>query len=162
MDEDNNAEDSLSSVGEKTEDGETEEEEEEDEEEEGERGEEEEDDNKEDSKKLPEKQVTGDDDRTDTQIHSKAVTSADDTPPLILSRTLVDLPNDVIQPDLGNIRDNNSEDVRNRVVNDLAKQRARQQSKHNSKRNIQRVGRPKGSKAKQDTRVKMDKNGVWE
>ncbi|KAF8523090.1 RIO1 family-domain-containing protein [Hysterangium stoloniferum] len=54
-----------------------------------------------------------------------------------------------------------SEPVRDKVVTDLTKERARQKSKYNSKRSTQRVGRPKGSKAKQDTRVKPDKDGVW-
>ena len=39
---------------------------------------------------------------------------------------------------------------------DLSKRRARQKEKYHSKRNTQRVGRPKGSKAKQDDRVKID------
>jgi RIO kinase 2 len=48
------------------------------------------------------------------------------------------------------------------VSSDLGKQRSRQQKKYHSKRSTQRVGRPKGSKAKQDTRVKLDRSGVWE
>lgn len=50
-----------------------------------------------------------------------------------------------------------------RVANEVAKQRARQQRKYHSKRGAQRIGgRQKGSKAKMDTRVKRDKSGVWE
>ncbi|KAH7931056.1 RIO1-domain-containing protein [Leucogyrophana mollusca] len=51
--------------------------------------------------------------------------------------------------------------IRDKVSTDLAK-RARQQRKYHTKRGAQRAGRPQGSKAKQDTRVKLDKSGVWE
>ncbi|KAF9242874.1 RIO1 family-domain-containing protein [Melanogaster broomeanus] len=54
-----------------------------------------------------------------------------------------------------------SSDVRERVATDLAK-RARQQKKYHSKRGAQRVGRPHGSKAKQDKRVKLDRGGFWD
>lgn len=47
------------------------------------------------------------------------------------------------------------------VSSDLSRQRARQKQKYHSKRGAQRAGRPKGSKAKQDNRVKMDNSGVW-
>ncbi|KAG2159934.1 RIO1 family-domain-containing protein [Suillus bovinus] len=50
---------------------------------------------------------------------------------------------------------------RDKVASDLAK-RSRQQKKYHIKRGAQRAGRPQGSKAKQDTRVKLDKSGVWE
>ena len=52
--------------------------------------------------------------------------------------------------------------IKDIVSSDLTKQRARQQQKYHSKRGAQRIGRPKGSKAKQDNRVKMDKSGFWE
>lgn len=48
------------------------------------------------------------------------------------------------------------------VSSDLTKQRARQRQKHHSKRGAHRVGRPQGSKAKQDTRVKADTSGFWD
>ncbi|KAG2366599.1 hypothetical protein BDR07DRAFT_1395880 [Suillus spraguei] len=50
---------------------------------------------------------------------------------------------------------------RDRVASELTK-RSRQQKKYHTKRGAQRAGRPQGSKAKQDTRVKLDKSGVWE
>lgn len=50
--------------------------------------------------------------------------------------------------------------MREKVATDLAK-RARQQRKYHTKRGAQRAGRPHGSKAKQDQRVKMDKDGFW-
>lgn len=53
-------------------------------------------------------------------------------------------------------------DIKDIVSSDLTKQRARQRQKHHSKRGAQRVGRPEGSKAKQDTRVKADKSGFWD
>ena len=52
-------------------------------------------------------------------------------------------------------------DVRERVATDLAK-RQRQQKKYHTKRGAQRVGRPQGSKAKQDQRVKLDRGGIWD
>jgi RIO kinase 2 len=52
--------------------------------------------------------------------------------------------------------------IKDIVSSDLTRQRARQRQKYHSKRGAQRIGRPKGSKAKQDTRVKLDKSGVWE
>ena len=51
--------------------------------------------------------------------------------------------------------------MRDRVASDLAKH-SRQQRKYHTKRGAQRAGRPQGSKAKQDTRVKLDKSGIWE
>jgi RIO kinase 2 len=54
-----------------------------------------------------------------------------------------------------------AEDVRERVATDLAK-RQRQQKKYHTKRGAQRVGRPQGSKAKQDQRVKLDRGGIWD
>lgn len=50
---------------------------------------------------------------------------------------------------------------RDRVASDLAK-RSRQQKKYHTKRGAQRAGRPQGSKAKQDTRIKVDRSGIWE
>ena len=55
-----------------------------------------------------------------------------------------------------------AQEIRSKVVIDLSKERARQRSKYNSKRSTQQVGRPKGNKAKQDNRIKLDKSGVWE
>lgn len=54
-----------------------------------------------------------------------------------------------------------AEDVRERVATDLAK-RERQQKKYHTKRGAQRVGRPQGSKAKQDQRVRLDRGGIWD
>ncbi|KAG6850495.1 hypothetical protein H0H93_012496 [Arthromyces matolae] len=52
--------------------------------------------------------------------------------------------------------------IKNIVSNDLAKTRAAQQRKHHSKRGARRAGRPQGSKSKQDTRVKLDRSGMWD
>jgi len=52
--------------------------------------------------------------------------------------------------------------VKHIVSSDLSKVRARQQYRYHSKRSTRRAGRPQGSKAKQDTRVKVDKTGVWD
>ncbi|KAI0067723.1 RIO1-domain-containing protein [Artomyces pyxidatus] len=52
--------------------------------------------------------------------------------------------------------------IRERAAGEVAKEHARQQRKYHSKRGAQRVGRAKGSKAKQDTRVKLDKGGMWD
>lgn len=51
--------------------------------------------------------------------------------------------------------------VKGRVASALSKERARQQRKYHSKKSIRNAGRPKGSKAKQDTRVKLDNSSVW-
>ncbi|KIY47021.1 hypothetical protein FISHEDRAFT_14550, partial [Fistulina hepatica ATCC 64428] len=47
------------------------------------------------------------------------------------------------------------------VSSDLKKSRVRQERKFHSKVNTRRAGRPRGSKAKQDTRVRLDSSGVW-
>ena len=54
------------------------------------------------------------------------------------------------------------QDIKDIVSSDLTKERARQRQKYHSKRGAHRIGRPKGSKAKQDSRVKVDKSGFWE
>lgn len=51
------------------------------------------------------------------------------------------------------------EDVKTRVTSEIMKTRARQQRKHHSKKSVNRAGRAKGSKAKQDDRFKID--GGW-
>jgi RIO kinase 2 len=53
-------------------------------------------------------------------------------------------------------------EVKDIVSSDIARARARQQRKYHSKRGAQRAGRPKGSKAKQDSRVTVDRSGLWE
>ncbi|KAG6902908.1 hypothetical protein C0995_010078 [Termitomyces sp. Mi166 len=52
--------------------------------------------------------------------------------------------------------------VKSIVSADLTKARAAQHRKHHSKRGVRRAGRPQGSKAKQDTRVKLDRGGMWD
>jgi len=52
--------------------------------------------------------------------------------------------------------------IKDIVSSDLTKQRSRERQKYHSKRDAHRIGRPKGSKAKQDNRVKVDKSGFWE
>ena len=51
--------------------------------------------------------------------------------------------------------------LKDRVASDIVRQQARQARFH-SKRSTRKIGRPKGSKAKQDTRVKLDKGGFWD
>jgi len=51
--------------------------------------------------------------------------------------------------------------VKDIVSSDIFKKQAQQQRKYHSKRSVRNAGRPKGSKAKQDTRVKVDKNDIW-
>ncbi|KAJ7487674.1 RIO1 family-domain-containing protein [Mycena galericulata] len=53
-------------------------------------------------------------------------------------------------------------DIKEIVSADLTKSRSQQQRKYHSKRNARRAGRSQGSKAKQDTRVKLDTSGVWD
>lgn len=52
--------------------------------------------------------------------------------------------------------------ITDRAITQASKAHARQQRKYHSKKGAQRVGRPKGSKAKQDTRVKLDRGGMWD
>lgn len=52
--------------------------------------------------------------------------------------------------------------IQERVASEVVRQRARQSGKYHAKRGARKAGRPKGSKAKQDTRVRMDRSGVWE
>ncbi|TRM66153.1 RIO1 family-domain-containing protein [Schizophyllum amplum] len=53
-------------------------------------------------------------------------------------------------------------DVKDIAAAELKRQRERQHRKHHTKQSTRRAGRPKGSKAKQDSRVKMDHGGGWE
>ena len=52
-------------------------------------------------------------------------------------------------------------EIKHKVTSDLSKNMAREQRKYHSKRAVRKAGRPQGSKAKQDTRVKVDHHGVW-
>jgi len=54
------------------------------------------------------------------------------------------------------------DDIKEIVSADLSKARSQQQRKYHSKRGTRRAGRSQGSKAKQDTRVKLDTSGVWD
>lgn len=56
---------------------------------------------------------------------------------------------------------NTNTTLKERVSADVARHKA-QQNKFHSKRSARKIGRPKGSKAKQDTRIKVEKGGVWE
>lgn len=56
----------------------------------------------------------------------------------------------------------NLDGIKGIVSSDLTKARARQQRKYHSKRGARSAGRPQGSKAKQDTRVKITQSGVWD
>lgn len=48
------------------------------------------------------------------------------------------------------------------VSSDISRTRNLQQRKYHSKRSTRQAGRSRGSKAKQDTRVKLDTGGVWD
>ncbi|KIY72801.1 RIO1-domain-containing protein [Cylindrobasidium torrendii FP15055 ss-10] len=48
------------------------------------------------------------------------------------------------------------DEMKSIVASDMEKTRARQQKKYHSKRSVRKAGRMQGSKAKQDTRVKLD------
>ncbi|KZV71290.1 hypothetical protein PENSPDRAFT_563525, partial [Peniophora sp. CONT] len=52
--------------------------------------------------------------------------------------------------------------VKQRAVSDASRTYARQQRKYHTKRSAQQAGRAKGSKAKQDTRVKLDRSSGWD
>lgn len=54
-------------------------------------------------------------------------------------------------------------DIRDKVQSEVSKQRGREQRKYHSKKSAQRRGeRQKGSKRKQDTRIKVDGGGFWD
>ncbi|KAI0361224.1 RIO1-domain-containing protein [Trametes cingulata] len=56
-----------------------------------------------------------------------------------------------------------SKDISDKVQSEVSKQRARQQRKYHSKKGAQRTGgRPRGSKRKQDTKIKVDSGGFWD
>ncbi|KAI0274644.1 RIO1 family-domain-containing protein [Gloeopeniophorella convolvens] len=59
---------------------------------------------------------------------------------------------------VGNV---SKDEIKDKAAIEAYKERARQKQKYHSKRGAQRIGRAKGSKAKQDTRVKPDKSGLW-
>ncbi|OCH95790.1 RIO1-domain-containing protein [Obba rivulosa] len=54
-----------------------------------------------------------------------------------------------------------SKEISERVLSEVTKNRQRQQRKYHSKKGAQLGGRPKGSKAKQDARLKVDTGG-WD
>lgn len=54
------------------------------------------------------------------------------------------------------------EQLKDKVTAEVTKERARQKYKYNSKRSTRKVGRPQGSKLKQDARVKIDANTGWD
>ncbi|KAL4242116.1 protein kinase superfamily protein [Abortiporus biennis] len=57
----------------------------------------------------------------------------------------------------------NENNFKDRVASEVSKQYSKQQRKYHSKRGAQRIGgRQKGSKAKMDTRVKLDRGGIWD
>ena len=51
-------------------------------------------------------------------------------------------------------------DIKTRVTSDLSKTHSYQQRKYHSKRSTRQVGRPQGSKAKQDKKVRLDRSGM--
>jgi len=51
--------------------------------------------------------------------------------------------------------------VKEIVSNDVAKKRTQQQRKYHSKTSARNAGRPQGSKAKQDKRVKLSEHTGW-
>ncbi|KAI0639761.1 RIO1 family-domain-containing protein [Trametes polyzona] len=56
-----------------------------------------------------------------------------------------------------------SKDISDKVQSEVSKQRARQQRKYHSKKGAQRTGgRARGSKRKQDTKIKVDSGGFWD
>lgn len=58
--------------------------------------------------------------------------------------------------------DNSEEAIRLKVTKDVEKEHLRHKAKYNSKSSLRRVGRPKGSKAKQDNRVNLKTTDGWD
>ncbi|KZT40090.1 RIO1-domain-containing protein [Sistotremastrum suecicum HHB10207 ss-3] len=55
-----------------------------------------------------------------------------------------------------------TDSLKETVSAEVSKRRAREESKHHARRSTKRMGRARGSKAKQDTRVKADTSGFWD
>ena len=53
-------------------------------------------------------------------------------------------------------------EIKERAAIEAYKGRAREKRKYHSRRGAERIGRAKGSKAKQDNRVTVDKSGLWD
>lgn len=60
------------------------------------------------------------------------------------------------------VNGSNENQIRNKAAVDALKGRAREKRKYHSRRGAERIGRAKGSKAKQDNRVKVDRSGLWD
>lgn len=54
-----------------------------------------------------------------------------------------------------------SNDISEKALADVTKQRARQHRKYHAKKGARTAGRPKGSKAKSDGRIRVDSGGFW-
>jgi RIO kinase 2 len=54
------------------------------------------------------------------------------------------------------------QEIKDKAAIEGYKRRAREKQKYHSRRGAERIGRAKGSKAKQDNRVKLDKGGLWD
>ena len=60
------------------------------------------------------------------------------------------------------VKASKEQEIKEKTATEAYKQRAREKQKYHSRRGAERVGRAKGSKAKQDNRVKLDKGGLWD
>jgi len=60
------------------------------------------------------------------------------------------------------VKGSKEQEIREKAANEAYKRRAREKQKYHSRRGAERIGRAKGSKAKQDNRVKLDKGGLWD
>jgi RIO kinase 2 len=63
-------------------------------------------------------------------------------------------------PDVSEESEEEEDEMKMKVATEIGKTRAHQQRKYHSKKSTGRAGRAKGSKAKQDTRVKLN-SGEW-
>lgn len=60
------------------------------------------------------------------------------------------------------VKASREQEIKDKTAIEAYKQRAREKQKYHSRRGAERIGRAKGSKAKQDNRVKLDKSGLWD
>ena len=58
-------------------------------------------------------------------------------------------------------QDHRARRIKEIVSNDVAKMKAKEQRKYHSKKSVRSAGRPQGSKAKQDRRVKLSEHTAW-
>ncbi|KAF9569639.1 RIO1-domain-containing protein [Agrocybe pediades] len=105
----------------------------------------------------------------DGELHHQGISGSDSAPPNLSDQRLSRSPPEsrrYLSPANGDSEEEDEVDgrvdIKSKVAADITKQRAQQKRKYHSKRSTRNAGRSQGSKAKQDTRVRMaDHGGFW-